>query len=149
MRIPLYNQSLNAVVVDGVQISGFMEGDWMEIKPEGNAADRTKGGDGPSMNVAVAQGGTVTISLMPTSPALGALYALRQLQQAAPTLFSIVIQTGVQELIAAAGCAFGEMPQFTTGGPKMTARKFLFECLQIPMDLSGVASLAAQVAAAI
>ena len=56
---------------------------------------------------------------------------------------------GVQELIAAAGCAFGEMPQFTTGGPKMTARKFLFECLQIPMDLSGVASLAAQVAAAI
>ena len=90
MRISLYQQSLNAVVVAGIPLSGFAEGDWMAIELDGNAAERTQGGDGPSMNLSVPQGGKITISLVPTSPALGPLYSIRNLQALSPTLFGIV-----------------------------------------------------------
>jgi hypothetical protein len=149
MRLNLYQQQINTVVVDGVPLSGFYEGDWMEIKVDGNAAERTKGGDGPSMNLSTKQGGQITINLVPTSPVLGDLYAIRNLQAVNPTLFGIVLYTGVQELITAAGCAFGDLPQFTTGGPKQAGRKFVFECLQILMDTSSVESILGSVAASL
>ena len=149
MRLNLYQQALNTVVVAGVQLSGFFEGDWMEIKLDGNAAERTKGGDGPAMNLSVKQGGQITIGLMPTSPALGQMYAIRNLQTINPSLFGIVLYTGVAELIVAAGCAFGEMPNFTSGGPKMADRKFLFECTTIDLDTSAVESILGQVAASL
>jgi len=149
MRIPLYQQGLHSIVIAGFQISDFFEGDWLEIAPKGNAASRTEGGDGPSMNYSVAQGGQITISLKPTSPALGALYSLRESQAILSVYFPISIITGVQELVIGSGCGFGELPGFTSGGTKMTVRKFLFECLSLPMDTSAVQSIIAAVAASL
>jgi hypothetical protein len=133
-RINLYGQNQHTVIWDGLPISGFMEGDFMEVECDGNEASRTLGGDGPSMNISTAQGGQVSITLMPTSPAIGPLYALREQQRSNPRLFSIVLVTGVQEVINAAGCAYAKLPKFSTGGPKMQGRQFIAECLEVSMD---------------
>ena len=146
MRVNLYSQNRNTIVINGVPISGFAEGDWMEIKQDGNAAERTKGGDGPAISISTAQGGQITVSLVPTSPAIGLLYSLRNTQISNPSLFAISLFTGVDEIISAFGCAFGDLPQFTTGGEKMAPRKFVFECQKISMDISDVESIIGTVA---
>ena len=108
MRINLYGQTRHLIIVDGVPLSGFKEGDHIQIKLDGNAATRTHGGDGPSMNLSAPQGGQITLGLNPTSPAIGTLYTIRQQQARNPRLFSIQVVTGVEEFISAGGCAFGE-----------------------------------------
>lgn len=142
MRINLYAQNRHLMTVNGIPLSGFGEGDWMQVKSDGNAAERTKGGDGPAMNVATAQGGQITISLLPTSPALGSLLEMRELQKVNPTLFSLALITGVEEVITATGCAFGDLPQFSTGGPTQGARQFVIECLRLTLDSSAVVPVA-------
>lgn len=140
MRLNLYAQQKHSVVLNGVAISGFAEGDFLEVKLDGNAAERTKGADGPAISVSTPQGGTIGLSITPVSPALGTLYALRNVQITSPTLFSIAVMTGTEEIISAYGCAFGDTPQFASGGDKMSARKFSFECQKIVMDTSDVQS---------
>ncbi len=135
-RINLYAQNRHTLVVDGVQMSGFAEGDFVTIKEDGNAAVRNAGADGPSMSLSTKQGGNFTLSLTPVSPALGKLYSMREQQNATPRLFNIAVLSGVDELISCKGCAFADHPQFTTGGPTMQPRQFSFECLQIEMDYS-------------
>jgi hypothetical protein len=122
--------------VDGFLLSGFKEGDFIQVKVDGNAMARTHGGDGPSMNISTDQGGQITIGLNPTSPAMGPLTQLRNQQKRNPRLFSIQVISGVEELISASGCGFGELPQFSTGGPTQQGRDFLFECLQIDLDVA-------------
>ena len=51
--------------------------------------------------------------------------------------FNIIVMTGVQEVIAAVGM-FGDLPQFSTGGPQMQPRKFMLECTALKLDLSSV-----------
>ena len=142
MRLNLYGQQRHIVVVDGISLNGFAEGDYLQFKADGNAATRTQGGDGPSMNLSTPQGGQVTLSLNPTSPAIGPMYALREQQRANPRLFNISVVTGVEEIIQANGCAFGDLPQFSSGGSTMQGRQFTFECLEISFDQSAVESIA-------
>lgn len=142
MRLNLYAQNRHTIVLDGIPLSGFAEGDYLQVKQDGNAAARSMGGDGPSMNLSTIQGGQITISLMPTSPALGSLYALKDAQVNNPRLFTLAVLTGTEEVITAAGCAFGDTPQFQTGGPTQQPRQFVLECLQIKMDTSGVETIA-------
>lgn len=141
MRINLYSQNRHIVIWDGIPLQGFKEGDFIQIKQDGNAATRTHGGDGPSMNLSVSQGGSITLGLNPTSPLIGTLYALRDQQASNPRLFSIQVVTGVEEIISATGCAYGELPSFSTGGDKMQGRDFLAEALIIKMDQSAVEKL--------
>jgi len=138
MRVNLYSQNRHIVVIDGIPIQGFAEGDYMQIKVDGNAAEITKGGDGPAMNISTQQGGEITIALQPTSPALGTLYALREEQANNPRLITISLVTGVEEIITASGCAFADMPQFQTGGPTMQGRQFPLKALKIRLDNSAV-----------
>lgn len=138
MRINLYAQNRHTLILDGAPIAGFAEGDCFTVQLEGNGASRTKGADGPAMNLSTNQGGKITIKLNPTSPAIGSLYALREQQRSNPRLISIVLMTGVEEVITAGNCAFGDLPGFNTGGDKMSERSFEFECLNIQLDPSAV-----------
>jgi len=142
MRTNIYMQQRHTLIIDGVPINGFAEGDYIRVKLDGNAAQRTQGGDGPTMNLTVKQGGQLNISLLPTSPALGTLYALREKQHTNPRLFSVVLMSGVEEVITASGCAFGDLPEFSTGGPTMQPRQFSLECLDIALDPSAVENIA-------
>lgn len=142
MRINLYAQNRHVVIVDGVPLSNFANGDFLSVKVDGNAATRTQGGDGPSMNITTSQGGQITVSLLPTSPVLGAMLGLRNQQQKNPRLFKVQVVTGVEEVITASGCAFGDLPQFQTGGNEMQPRQFVIECLAVSMDASGVEAAA-------
>ena len=141
-RINLYAQNKHAVLVDGVPLSAFAEGDYMQVKLDGGGATRTHGGDGPAMNQTVEQGGQITINLLPTSPALGMMYEIRKSQNKNPRLFSIILTTGVDEMITAGGCAFADLPQFASGGQTMRERQFVFECLSIKLDTSDVEAIA-------
>ncbi len=138
-RVNLYGQNQHVVLVNGVPLNGFAEGDFLQVKLDGNAAVRTHGGDGPSMNLSSAQGGQLTIGLLPTSPSIGPLYAVRDSQANTPRLFSVQVVSGVEEIMMFTGCAFGDTPQFQTGGPTMQPRQFVIEFLVANMD-SSVAS---------
>lgn len=140
-RINLYAQNRHTLVIDGVPIQGFADGDFISVKLNGGAAEITPGADGPSMNLSTEQGGMLTLSLKPTSPAIGTLYALRKQQQQNPRLFSVVLISGVEEIINAGGCAFGELAEFSTGGPTMQPRQFPIAALQINMDESAVEAI--------
>lgn len=140
-RINLYAQNRHTLIIDGVQISGFAEGDFLTVKEDGNAAVRNAGADGPSMSISTKQGGNFTLSLTPVSPALGSVYSMREKQNAIPRLFNVRLLSGVDELINFEGCAFADHPQFTTGGPTMQPRQFSFECLGITMDHSATTLL--------
>lgn len=135
-RINLYGQNRHTLVIDGFPVTGFYEGDFIQIKEDGNAAVRNLGADGPAMSLSTKQGGNILISIMPTSPVAGIIYGIREQQNENPRLFSIILLSGVDELINGKGCAFGDQPQFSTGGPTMQARQFSFECLEIEMDQS-------------
>lgn len=135
-RINFYGQNRHTLVVDGIPLSGFAEGDFIQIKEDGNAAVRSLGADGPSMSFSTKQGGNATFSLQSTSPALGIIYGLRKQQEDNQRFFAVIILSGVDELINLGGCAFGDHPQFSTGGPTMQPRQFSLECLSITMDQS-------------
>lgn len=135
-RINLYAQNRHTLVIDGVSISGFGEGDFMTIKLDGNAASRSMGADGPSMSISAPGGASIKVSLQPTSPVIGTLYALRTQQRENPRLFNMVLVSGVDELINAGRCAFGDLSQFSTGGDKMQPREFNIEALDFIMDES-------------
>lgn len=135
-RVNFYGQNRHTLVIDGIPISGFAEGDFIQIKEDGNAAVRSHGADGPTMSYSTSQGGNATFSLQPTSPAIGILYGLREQQKENQRFFTIMILSGVDELINLTGCAFGDQPQFATGGPTIQGRQFSIECLSITMDQS-------------
>ncbi len=135
-RINLYGQNRHTLIFDGFPITGFAEGDFLQAKEDGNAAVRNLGADGPAMSLSTKQGGNFTLSLQPTSPALGIIYGIRKEQNDNPRLFNVVLLSGVDELINFKGCAFGDQPQFVTGGPTMQPRQFSMECLEIEMDQS-------------
>ena len=144
MRSNFYAQANTTLLVNGINVGGLAEGDCIRIKADGGAAIRTKGADGPSLSISSFQGGTLEFDLKPTSPALGIMYALWQSQQSlggAVGPFAIIVMTGVQEVIAAVGM-FGDLPQFSTGGPQMQPRKFMLECTALKLDLSSVESIA-------
>lgn len=141
-RINLYGQNRHTLVIDGFTISSFAEGDFIQVKQDGNVAARSLGADGPSMNLSTTQGGNVTVSLLPTSPVMGIMYSIRKQQEQTPRLFNMVLLSGVDELVNFNGCAFGEQPQWVTGGPIMQPRQFSFECLEILMDQSATITLA-------
>lgn len=138
MRLPLYSQNLHTLVIDGFPMRGFADGDWMGVKIDGGHVVRAQGGDGAILNRVAEQGGQITINLLPTSPALGDVLGIRTDVQRTPRLFNMALITGVEEIITALGCGFGDMPEFRTGGPVMTPRSFVFECIEIKLDDSGL-----------
>jgi hypothetical protein len=143
MRKNLYLQANNTLVIDGISVSGFMEGDCMTIDDEGNAAQRTLGASGASMSISAYAGGKFSVILKPTSGALGKLYKLREDQKRASNrrLISITLFTGVDETISIRGAAFAKLPAISTGGEKEAARQFDFEYLEAVFDKSDVESI--------
>ena len=143
MRINLYSQAGHTLVVDGISITDFMEGDCITIDDEGNAAQRTLGASGPSMSISAYAGGKCSVILKATGAANGKLYALREDQQRSTTrrLFSMSLFTGVNETIRITGAAFAKLPAFSTGGEKEGPRQFDFEYLRLELDKSDVESV--------
>lgn len=138
MRLPLYSQNLHTLVIDSFPITGFADGDWLSIKVDGGGVVRSQGATGPVLNRVAPQGGQIIVNLLPTSPALGDLLGLWKDAQAAPRLFNLSLITGVEEILVAKGCGFGDMPEFRTGGLVMSPRGFVIEFTEIVLDSSGV-----------
>ena len=140
-RQNLYAQNRHVVIVDSVPWSGFADGDYLDFELHGNAATRTEGGDGPSMNLSSAQGATVTIGLMPNSPSIGLAYEAWKAQASSPRMINIQLVTGTEEVITFSGCMFAKLPAAKSGGPVQSARQFSFECLKVIPDISATDSI--------
>lgn len=138
MRINFYAQGFHTMVINRYPVTGFADGDWLEVDVDGAHVTRKPGADGPALNWVKAQGGRLVISLLPNSPALGDIYKLRDSFDGKRILFPITLMTGTQEIIKAGGCGFGRLPAFQSGGETMRPRQFVFECLEIDMDPSKV-----------
>ena len=142
MRINLYAQNRHIVIVDSEHWTGFTDGDYINFEFHGNAATRTEGGDGPSMNLSAAQGGTVTIGLKVDSPSIGLAYELRKAQEKNPRFINIQLVTGTEEVITASGCMFAKLPAFRSGGPVQSPRQFVFEALLMTPDITATEAIA-------
>jgi len=128
----IYLQAYHIVVVDGIPITGFGEDDYISIKYDGGGAEIISGADGPAMRYLVKSGGQIGLSVLPTGKAFFDLAVLRSTQFSSSDrrLFSVVIMSGVEEVFSFAGCAFGDLPEFKTGGPRMSSRAFVINFLQ-------------------
>ena len=135
-RFSLYDQKNHIVVLDGVPLSAFAEGDFLELKQDGAPAVRCFGADGPTMNFCPPAGGHLVLGLSPTSPALDDLQDLWEAQLLATRLFTTVLLSGVNEIFTAYGCAFGETPSFLTGGATIQPRQYQIEFLKIEKELA-------------
>lgn len=148
--IPFYRQGDHVVDFDGDRLDQFADGDHLGVHLQGGGAIRVPGPAGVAMHRTVDGGGTLTFNLQATSPAVEWLMALRKQQadywsmnstktkrilQASP-LFSVTVYTGVKETLVATGCAFGDTPAWSTGGPTQTARQFVIECAEIKYEKS-------------
>lgn len=141
MRLPLYSQNLHTLIIDGFPITGFADGDWLSVKIDGGGVTRTQGSQGPVLNRVAPQGGQITVNLLPTSRALGDVLGIREDVFSNHRLFNVALITGVEEIITALGCGFGDMPEWGSGGAVMGPRGFVLECTEIKLDASGVKNL--------
>ena len=127
-----YSQTTHSVTVyaaDGSYsriLQDFAEGDAIAWEP--TLADKVAvqdGFDSSKLSIAASRSGKITIKLKPTSPDVGFLTNLSQLNWTNPQIVNVAITTGVNEvhhLYAAAVNKGGG----ATGGPTMSEREFHF-----------------------
>lgn len=122
-----YSQANHSVVVGDRVMTDFAEGDaisWEDLAADKVAA--TEGLDGARISFSSAKAGKVTIKLKPTSPCIEYLNYLISRQQAGfPQLLTVVIMTGVNEVVTLINCGVNR-GSGSTGGPTMVEREYSF-----------------------
>lgn len=63
----IYGQKNSRILINGKQITGFMDGATIKVSFDGGEVDKTEGTDGPGLNVATDQGGTISFTLRETT----------------------------------------------------------------------------------
>lgn len=122
-----YSQSNHTVTVGNHVVRDFAEGDaisWEDMQPDKVAV--TEGLDGARTSFSASRAGKITIKLKPTSPSIDHLnYLIERQINGSPSLQTVTISTGVNEVITLANCGI-QRGTANTGGPTMSEREFSF-----------------------
>lgn len=134
-RLELYDQAAHVLAFDGVPITGFSEGDWMEIETLQAGSSTSYGAFGPVLNLKKAdEGGHLRLHLNANSPAVEFFMLAHAQQLKKPRFFNVALTTGVGELFMFIGCFYGSVGNFSTGGPVMTPRTFVINYTQATLQ---------------
>lgn len=122
----VYNQKNTSITVDGVLISGYMDGASITISHDGGEVDKTQGTDGPGINLATNQGMTVQVQLRENSMSRAFLQSLRIRQENGGEGVTIVVRTGVDVLHLMTNCYISHPEPLSTGDKKMGGLQYTF-----------------------
>ncbi len=124
----VYSQANTKVFVDGVLVRGFMDGASITCTYDGGEIEKTEGCDGPGLNMARRQGGTIKFTLRETSPSVPILSALSHLQFMADIVSPIVIEviTGGGLSYTMVECLIQQPGELSTGDKKTGGVEFTF-----------------------
>lgn len=135
-----YNASKVAVMVSGVIVSGFDDGDFVSAAYEGDRATPKVGADGEvGISINPSRLGTITITLSASSLANDELSALANINSLggfdAAFPISIVDLSG-RSLIFASKCWLQTSPE-ATFGTEIGSREWVFGAADLLMQLGG------------
>lgn len=121
----VYHQNDVMVFLDGRKITGLMEGTSITFTYDGGEVDKTQGTDGPGLNVATRQGGTLRFTLRENSTDYAYLQTVRRRNEASPFAISnAVVTTGTRDVLRLSYCAIGLPGERATGDKKMAGVEF-------------------------
>ncbi|MBL4769536.1 MAG: hypothetical protein JKY94_17820 [Rhodobacteraceae bacterium] len=126
MAQEFYDQAAHSVLIDGVLIEDFFEGEGtIAFAPVGDLITQNRGLDGNALSLGSRRPGDLTIMLKPTSPSLAFLNGILTAQaNGAPSLFNVTVTLGVQDVLSLTGCLLQDS-EVSSGGPTMEARPFV------------------------
>ncbi len=122
----LYSQANHSVLVDGLALEDFAEGDdVIAFEIIGDAATVTRGLDGNKPSAGSRRPGNLTVRLKPTSSSIERLEELvRQQENGTPRAFRTTVVTGVDDVLTLRDCLI-QANGFNTGGPVMQPREYV------------------------
>ena len=122
-----YSQSKHSVVVGNHTVHDYAEGDaisWEDMTPDKVAV--TEGLDGARTSFSASKAGKITVKLKPTSPSIDYLnYLIERQVSGTPTLVTVTITTGVNEVVTLINCGV-QRGSSASGGPTMSEREYSF-----------------------
>lgn len=143
MATSTYDPSKLTVIVGGVIVSGFSDGDFITAKRDEDLYMKRVGADG---HVARARNGnksgTIEIKLLQSSPAvneIAALVALDNFLFDGDILIPIaIVSPGDGAELVAATQAWLKTPPEMVFGKEVGERSFVFDCADLKMSIGGI-----------
>ncbi len=114
-----YSQKNTTITIDGVIISGYMDGASVVVTHDGGEVDKTHGTDGPGINLATNQGMTIQFTLRENSTSREFLRALRIRQENGGDGVTCVVRTGVDVMHIMPFAYISHPGPLNTGDKKM------------------------------
>lgn len=127
-----FNQALCTVILDGVEVSGYMDGDSIRVNMSTEGSSIEKGLDSATTTFTTDMSGTVELDLKGVSPNLDQITALWLAQKtAAAREFSIQIMTSAAEVVRCEGCSISSPGNIATGSRTASARTVVMNSRRI------------------
>lgn len=121
-----YNQANVTVLVNGIPLQGFSDGAPITVAFRGGEVDFTDGMDGPAINQATKQGGTIRVRLRESSPSLPLLSGFRLAQENGMPGVVVSIRSGVDAIWTLIDAYLSQPSEFSTGDKRMSAIEYTF-----------------------
>ena len=127
-----FNQALCTVILDGVQVRDFMDGDAIRVNPSTEGSSLEVGMDNAVTTFSTDMSGTLELDLKGTSLTLDRINLMWLAQKtAAARLFNVQIVTSALEPIRCEGCSISSPGAIATGGRSASARTVVLNVQRI------------------
>jgi hypothetical protein len=142
-QVSTYDPTKLTVIVGGVIVSGFIDGDFITAKRDEDLYMKRVGADGHVARSRNAnKSGTIEITLLQSSPAvneIAALVALDNFLFDGDILIPIsVLSPGTNAELVASTQSWLKTPPEMVFSKEVGDRKFIFDCADLKMSLGGV-----------
>lgn len=142
MAVTTYDPTKLSVIVGGVIVSGFIDGDFITAKRDEDLYMKRVGADGQVARARNAnKSGTIEIKLLQGSPAvteLSALVALDNFMFDGDILIPIaIVSPGDGAELVASTQSWLKSPPEMSFGKEIGERSFVFDCADLKLSLAG------------
>ncbi len=138
----IYSQKDCRLMVAGKPISMFMDGAPFRITFDGGEVEKTEGTDGPGLNRATGQGGTLSFTIRETSGDYSFLHGLWVAQGASGLTTIATFSSGAKVLYNLADCLISLPRELNTGDKKQGGVEFvIISRAIIPVDIGLIQGL--------
>lgn len=121
----IYGQKDTKVIINGVPIFNFMDGTSVRVTFDGGEVEKTEGTDGPGLNIATAQGGTVNFTIRESSINYNYLMGLFKLESALTGVtVSCIVVSGSRIAHVMPRGLIGQPGELATGDKKQGGIEF-------------------------
>ena len=121
----IYGQKDSRLIINGRPITGLMDGTPFKIQFDGGEVEKTEGTDGPGLNIATPQGGTITFTIRETSPDYDFLLSMFDLEsEFTGSTVSALFMSGSRIVAEMPRALIGRPGEWSTGDKKQGGIEF-------------------------